>query len=288
VPERAERWLARLTGGVVSSEWFERVARLGYDSKGVVFGIVGILAIARGTGAAGEAEDTPGALEALRELPLHQVLLAILALGLAGYALWRFTQALLDAEDEGMGWIGLGKRAVYLGVGGFYAYLAFFAAGVILGLRNADNGIRDFTATVLGWPGGQILVGLVGAGVVVGGLNEILFALRGKYRDEFRHGRMSGVEKALLMGAGWWGHVGRGAVYGLIGYLVIKAAVTFNPDEAAGLADAFQAIEEQPFGGILLLAAGIAFLAFGVYCGLIALHGEIANEEAVHGSLENR
>jgi hypothetical protein len=288
VPERAERWLARLTGDVVSSEWFERVARLGYVSKGVVFGIVGVLAIARGTGAAGEAEDTPGALEALGELPLHQVLLAILALGLASYALWRFTQALLDVEGEGVGWIGLGKRAVYLGVGGFYAYLAFFAAGVILGLRNDDDGIRDITATVLGWPGGQILVGLVGAGVIVGGLNEIVFALSGKYREEFRHGHMSGPERVLLMGVGWWGHVGRGAVYGLIGFLVIKAAVTFDPDEAAGLADAFQAIEEQPFGALLLLAAGIAFLAFGVYCGLIALHGEIENEEAVHGSLETR
>jgi hypothetical protein len=288
MPERVERWLARVTGGLVSSDWFDRVARLGYASKGTVFGIVGGMAIARGVGAARQAEDTPGAIEMLSEVPLHEVLLATLALGLAGYALWRFTQGLLDAEDEGLGWLGLSKRAVYLGIGGFYAYLAFFAAGVILGLRNDDDGIRDFTATVLGWPGGQVLVGIVGAGVVIGGLNEIVFAVSGKYREEFRRGRMAAWERVLLAGAGWWGHVGRGAVYGLIGYLVIKAAVTFDPDEAAGLADAFRAIEEQPYGGALLLAAGAAFLAFGVYCGLIALHGEIANEEAVHGSLEER
>jgi hypothetical protein len=253
-----------------------------------VFVIVGVLAVARGAGAVREAEDTPGAIEMLRAVPLHQAILALLAIGLAGYALWRFTQALLDAEGEGLGWVGLSKRAVYFGIGAFYAYLAFFAAGVILGLRNDDNGIRDFTATVLGWPGGQVLVGLAGVGVIVGGLNEIVFALSGKYRDEFRHGRMSGLEKMLLAGAGWWGHVGRGAVYALIGYLVIKAAVTFDPDEAAGLADAFKAIEEQPYGGAMLLAAGAAFLAFGVYCALIAVHGEIANEEAVHGSLEDR
>jgi hypothetical protein len=288
VPERVERWLARLTGGIVSSDWFDRLARLGYASKGAVFGIVGGLAIARGAGAVREAEDTPGAIEMLRDVPLHEALLALLAVGLAGYALWRFTQALLDSEGEGVGWVGLSKRAVYLGIGGFYAYLAFFAAGVILGLRNDDDGVRDVTATVLGWPGGQVLVGLAGVGVVLGGLNEIVFALGGKYREEFRHGRMSGFERTLLAGAGWWGHVGRGAVYGLIGYLVIKAAVTFDPDEAAGLADAFRAMEEQPYGVALLLAAGAAFLAFGVYCALIALHGEIANEEAVHGSLEDR
>jgi hypothetical protein len=286
VPERAERWLARASGDLVGSKWFDRVARFGYASKGAVFGIVGGLAISRGVGAVREAEDTPGALEAISDVPLHEALLAILALGLAGYALWRFTQALLDAEGDGFGWKGVTKRTIYLGIGGFYAYLAFFAAGVIFGMRNDDNGVRDFTATVLGWPGGQILVGLAGVGVIIGGINEVVFALRGAYREEFRHRDMAGWERTLLAGAGWWGHVGRGAVYGLMGYLVIRAAITFDPDEAAGLAEGFRTLEEQPYGGVLLVAAGLAFAAFGVYCGLIALHGEIDNEGAVHGSLE--
>jgi hypothetical protein len=286
VPEGVERWLARATGGFVGSAWFDRIARLGYASKGAVFGIVGGLAIARGIGRARDAEDTTGAVEALRDLPLHELLLVLLALGLAGYALWRVAQALLDAEDEGFGWRGLTKRSVYLGIGGFYAYLAFFAVSVIFGARNDDDGIRDFTATVLAWPGGQVLVGLAGVGVIIGGINEIIFAVRGAYRDEFRHRRMAAWERTLLAGVGWWGHVGRGAVYGLMGYLVIRSAVTFDPDEAAGLAEGFRRLAEQAYGGVLLVAAGAAFLAFGVYCGLIALHGEIGNEEAVHGSLE--
>lgn len=286
MPERAERWIARLTGDLVESKWFDRLARFGYASKGVVFGIVGVMAISRGVGAVREAEGTPGALEAISDIPLHEVILLVLALGLAGYATWRFTQALLDAEGDGFGWKGVTKRAIYLGIGGFYAYLAVFAAGVIFGLRNDDNGVQDFTATVLGWPGGQILVGLAGVGVIVGGLNEIVFALRGAYREEFKHRNMAAWEKTLLAGAGWWGHVGRGAVYGLMGYLVVKAAVTFDPDEAAGLAEGFQALEEQPYGGVLLVAAGLAFVSFGVYSAFIAVHGEIDNEGAVHGSLE--
>jgi uncharacterized membrane protein len=286
MPERAERWLARLTGDFVSSPWFDRLARFGYASKGAVFGIVGALAIARGLGASALAEDTPGALEAVRELPFHEVLLGLLALGLAGYALWRMVQGLLDSEDEGTGWLGLSKRAVYLGIGGFYGYLAVWAVAVILGARNDDNGIQDFTATVLGWPGGQILVGIAGVGVIVGGLNEILFAIRGAYRAEFEKRAMAAWERVAMKAVGWWGHVGRGAVYGLIGYLVIKSAVTFDPDEAAGLAEAFQALEEQPYGWALLLLAGAAFLAFGLYCALLAVHREIDGEAAVHGSLE--
>jgi hypothetical protein len=286
MPERAERWLAQLTGGFVSSPWFDRLARFGYASKGAVFGVVGVLAIARGLGSHALAEDTPGALEALEDLPFHEALLGLLALGLAGYATWRVVQALLDAEGEGTGWIGLSKRAVYLGIGGFYGYLAIFAVAVILGADSNDNGVQDFTATVLGWPGGQILVGIAGAGVIVGGLNEILFALRGTYRGEFEHRDMATWERVAMKGVGWWGHVGRGAVYGLIGYLVIKSAVTFDPDEAAGLAEAFQALEEQPYGWVLLLLAGAAFLAFGLYCALLAVHREIDNEGAVHGSLE--
>jgi uncharacterized membrane protein len=286
MPERAERWLALVTGDFVSSPWFDRLARFGYASKGAVFGIVGVLAIARGLGGSALAEDTPGALESVRELPFHEVLLGLLALGLAGYALWRMVQGLLDSEDEGTGWLGLSKRAVYLGIGGFYGYLAVWAVAVILGARNDDNGIQDFTATVLGWPGGQVLVGIAGLGVIVGGLNEILFAIRGAYRAEFEKRHMAAWERVAMKAAGWWGHVGRGAVYGLIGYLVIKSAVTFDPDEAAGLADAFQALEEQPYGWALLLLAGAAFLAFGLYCALLAVHREIDGEAAVHGSLE--
>jgi hypothetical protein len=286
MPERAERWLALLTGDFVSSPWFDRLARFGYVSKGAVFGIVGVLAIARGLGGSALAEDTPGALEALGQLPFHEALLGLLALGLAGYAVWRVVQALLDAEDEGTGWLGLSKRAVYLGIGGFYGYLAVWAVAVILGARNDDNGVQDFTATVLGWPGGQILVGIAGVGVIVGGLNEIFFAIRGAYRAEFEKRDMAAWERVAMKAVGWWGHVGRGAVYGLIGYLVVKSAVTFDPDEAAGLAEAFQALEEQPYGWGLLLLAGAAFLAFGLYCALLAVHREIDGESAVHGSLE--
>ncbi len=271
----------------MASHWFDRFVRVGYASKGAVFGVVGGLAIARAVGVAREAEDTPGALEALRGIPLHEVVLALLALGLAGYALWRFAQALLDAEGEGLGWKGLSKRAMYLGVGGFYAYLSFFTITLVFGPEGDENGVQDFTATALGWPAGEVLVGLVGAGVVLAGVAEVLFAVRGTYREEFRHGRMAAWERVLLTGAGWWGHVGRGVIYGLLGYLVIRAAVTFDPDEAAGLAEGFQALEEQPFGAGLLLAAGASFLAFGVYCALIAMHGEIENKDAVHGSLED-
>lgn len=286
MPERVERWLARLTGDFVASPWFDRVARFGYASKGAVFAVVGGLAIARGAGSGGEAEDTPGAIEAVRDVPLHEVLLGLLAVGLAGYAAWRVVQALLDAEGEGLGWKGLTKRSIYLGIGGFYAYLAFFAAGVIFGMRSNENGVQDITATVLGWPGGRVLVGLVGVGVIVGGINEIVFAVRGKYREEFKRKRMAGWERGAMNVVGWWGHVGRGVVYGLIGYLVIRSAVTFDPDDAAGLAEAFRALEEQPYGGPMLVAAGAGFLAFGIYCGLLALRGEIENREAVHGSLE--
>lgn len=286
MPERLERWIAELTGDLVSSPWFDRLARFGYASKGAVFGIVGVLAISRGLGSQGDAEDTPGALEALQELPLHEGLLVLLALGLTGYALWRMVQGFLDSEGEGLGWIGLAKRSVYLGIGAFYGYLAFFAIGIMFGMRGDDNGVQDFTATVLAWPGGRILVGLAGVGVVLGGLNEIVFALRGKYRSEFERREMSVVERVAMKGVGWWGHSGRGLVYGLMGFLVIRSAVTMDPDDGGGLAEAFQTLEDWSYGWILLLLAGAAFFAFGLYSALLSIHGEIANEEAVHGSLE--
>jgi len=286
MPERIEKATARLTGDMVESKWFDRFARFGYASKGIVFLLVGVLAGARAFGRAGEAEDTPGVLESLQALPFHGVLLVVLSLGLAGYTTWRFAQALLDVEGDGNGWLGLSKRAIYLGTGIFYGYLAVFAVGVLVGMQSEDNGVQDVTASVLGWPGGQILIGIAGLCVIGGGLNEAFFGLSGRFREEFTHRQMAGWEKVALAGAGWWGHVGRGAVYAFIGYLLIRAAITFDPDEAGGLGEAFEELGKQPYGWALLLVAAAAFAAYGVYCGIIAMHGELDNEAAVHGSLE--
>jgi hypothetical protein len=147
--------------------------------------------------------------------------------------------------------VGVSKRAIYLGIGGFYAYLAFFAAGVIFGLRSDDNGVEDFTATVLGWPGGARSWSGRGMGSSSAGSTRSCsrYAAPTGRSSAPAHGDV-GAEAAG--GRRLVGPRGRGAVYALMGYKVVRAAVTFDPDEAAGLAEGFRASRSSRTAGLCL------------------------------------
>ena len=73
--------------------------KFGLIAKGVSYGIVGVLAIKLAAGDGGTATSRPGALHALAQHEFGTVLLVLLAIGLACYALWRLVQA-FAAQDE--------------------------------------------------------------------------------------------------------------------------------------------------------------------------------------------
>jgi hypothetical protein len=115
------------------SPWVERAGRLGLVAKGVIYGIVALLAIQIPLGLGGKTTDRQGALRTVAAQPLGELLLILLAVGLLGYALWRFVQAFLDRDEEGTGAKGLAKRAGYLGRGLLYLGSAVVAFALVVG-----------------------------------------------------------------------------------------------------------------------------------------------------------
>ncbi|HKF93470.1 MAG TPA: DUF1206 domain-containing protein, partial [Gammaproteobacteria bacterium] len=73
-------------------EW---LARMGYVAKGVVYMIVGVLAAMTALGVGGATTGTIGAVSRIEHQPFGQALVGLMALGLVGYVLWRFTQAVM-------------------------------------------------------------------------------------------------------------------------------------------------------------------------------------------------
>src|SRR5918912_3155219 len=131
LPARRARSDARAGRG-----WYAVLARAGLVAKGVSYGLVGVLAVALALGAGGQATSRQGALQKLASHSFGKVVLVLLALGFASYALWRFVQALVEHEDEGgeKGWAKTwGKRAAYIGRGAIYASLTFSTAKILLG-----------------------------------------------------------------------------------------------------------------------------------------------------------
>jgi Domain of Unknown Function (DUF1206). len=248
------------------SPWVERLARLGYATKGVVYILIGALAVLAALDAGGQTTDTRGAFQEIYSKPFGQVLLGAVAIGLAAYAIWRVTQAIVDAEGKGTDLKGIAIRIGYACSGLLHAGLAFSAARLVFGEKegSSEQAHKSRTAQVMQLPFGRLLVGLVGAGFIGFGLYQIYKGYKTKFRKRLEVGAMSKREDKWATRFGRFGLAARGVVFGIIGYFLIVSALHYDPNEVRGLGGALQTLAGQPFGKVLLgiVAAGLAIYGF--------------------------
>jgi hypothetical protein len=262
----AEEKATRITRA--ASPWIERLARFGYAAKGVVYVLIGSITALGAYRGGGGTTDSRGALTHVVHQPYGRVMLGVVAVGLAGYALWRLTQALRDTEDKGSEFKGLAVRFGYACIGVVYAGLGYSAVRLILGHgagKNSDESSREWTALVFAFPFGRLLVGLAGLGVIGFGIYQCYKAFTAKFRKKWKRHEMSERSRALAKRAGQVGLVARGVVFGIIGIFLIQAALRARPEEARGLSGALRALEQQPYGPYVLGAVALGLVAYGFY-----------------------
>jgi hypothetical protein len=258
----------------LSSKWFGRAIRIGHAAKGVVFGMVGLLAARVALGWVGDSPDFAGALEHLADQPLDLLFLVTLTLGLLAYAAWRFAQGLAGMPDAD-GALGLARRAAVIVTGLTYAGFAVYASALIIGVRRQNDGLQEEAAMVMDLPGGVYIVGALGAGVAAAGLYELFVAFTGRYRDEFAGADMHPLERHFAAAVGWWGHAARGVIYCAAGFFALRSAVRFDPDDARGFADTIWEIGRGDYGDLVLGFVAAGLISFGLYSGMLALHRHI-------------
>jgi hypothetical protein len=250
-----------------ASPWIENLGRFGYAAKGVVYIIIGVLAVQAALGRGGGTTDQQGALARVAQAPFGQLLLAVLTIGLLGYAVWRFVQAVMDTENKGSEPKGLLARGFYAGVGVIYLGLAFSALRLVLGSGGGGSSqqTQDWTARLMEHPMGTLLVGLIGAAVIGNGLFQLYRAYTGRVREKLRTDEMDPNQIDWVTKLGRAGYAARGIAFCLIGLFLVLAAVRSNPSEARGLDGALAALAEQPFGPYLLALVAAGLAAYGVF-----------------------
>jgi uncharacterized membrane protein YidH (DUF202 family) len=247
--------------------WIEALGRFGYAAKGVVYLIIGVLAVEAALGRGGATTDQRGAMARVAQAPFGQVLLVVLAVGLLSYAVWRFVQAAEDTENKGSSLPGLLTRALYAGIGLLYVGLAVSALRLLLGagVGSGAQQAQDWTALLLSKPMGQWLVTLVGGAVLANGLSHFYRAYRATFSRKLRLNEMQPAQVEWVTKVGRAGYAARGVAFSLIGIFLADAAMHLEPQRVRGLDGALAALAEQPFGPYLmaLVAAGLA--AYGVF-----------------------
>jgi hypothetical protein len=267
VIKEAKNRIEQIASLVVASPWMERLFRLGYVAKGVVYAIIGWLAASTVFGSGGRTTGTRGALRSLVNRPFGRVLLGFVAIGLSGYVLWRFVQAIMDTENQGTDAKGIIQRLSYAGNGSIYAGLAITAVQIIMGEVDFDNGYgsRDWTALLLAQPFGQWLVGTGGTLVIGVGFYVFYQAYTAKFCRKFKLSEMSDTEKTWATRIGRFGLAARGVVYSIIGFFLIQAARQAKSKQVRGLEGALDLLARQPYGRWLLGIVAIGLIAYGLY-----------------------
>jgi hypothetical protein len=249
-----------------AAPWVERLARLGYAAKGIVYVAVGILATRSAFGPAAAPDGSTDALESLTGSTLGTVVLAIVALGLGGYVVWRLVQSILDPERKGTDLKGIVRRLGLLLSGVLYAGVALSAGRLLLGERGGGNDTAThWTAVALSAPLGRWLVAAAGAGIIAYGALELYRSWAADIGGRLDLSALSESRRRAVWAVGRAGYLSRGVVFVLVGWFAIRAAIRHDANEADGLGGALDALQSAPYGSLLLGVIAVGLVGYGVF-----------------------
>ncbi len=236
--------------------------------KGVVYIIIGALAVDAAFGGGGGEESMSGAMARISHAPYGRALLVLIAAGFLGYAVWRIVEAWTDPEARGDDAKGLTIRASQLVRG--LIYLALTAEAVRMAINpfgqqsaGGDQGTQHWTAKLIGSPAGKWLAIAIGIGVVIYGLVALWRAWAARLTKELALTGLGARARRWVIGVARFGIAARGVVFGIVGVSLVRAGWNANPSQAHGTAGSLRTLSAG--GQWLLAVVAFGLIAYGLY-----------------------
>jgi hypothetical protein len=180
-------------------------------------------------------------------------------------AIWQLTEAIWGHHGASSRSHRARRRVASVGEAAVFGVLAYSAIMVATS-GSAPSGQQTLTAKVLALPYGQILVGVVGAVVVVIGGFLVHRGIRRKFLEDLDFSSAGPTGRRVATRLGQIGYPALGVAYGTVGVLIVVAAVTHNPNSSGGLDTALKTLAAQPYGKVLLALVAAGLACFGAYC----------------------
>jgi len=247
---------------VDKSEKLVWLARLGYFARGLVYALLGYLAISS-AGSSAVKQGQAGAMEYIHEIPGGTAVLFISALGLIGYALFRLSTAVLDTARHGSDAKGIAVRVGHMCSFAIYLGLSWTALRFAMGSKaHADSRTQDMAATALTYDLGSVALGVVGVGLVAAALFQIKEAITLGFMK-----RVSARAPGYTCWLGRAGYFTRGLVFLVMGWSLIRSGWLESSREALSLGDAITDLRDI---APLYLAVAAGLILFGVFSMIVA------------------
>jgi hypothetical protein len=257
--------MSALSGAVKRSPWMQAWARFGFASGGIVYVIIGVLAILVATANYSRAPGPEGAIGHINAQPFGHILLALVTAGLFGYAAWCFVQAFFDSDQDGRDWKGIAIRIGEFCSGLAYLSLAVLALHHMEGKPAEGNAAAHWTAKLMVYSWGSSIIAVIGVVLIMVGVGLVVYGTQEKFCKYLRLSLANASDRDWIIRFGKCGYSAQGVVLCIIGGFLVSAAVHSNPGEARGLDGALQWLAQQTYGPWLLgiVAAGLG--AYGLF-----------------------
>ncbi len=263
--------IGQSTQHAMQNKQIELISRLGLVIRGIVYFVPGVLAVRWAMGQNQRSMSQSSAIDLIGQQPMGRAMLVVVAIGLAGYAMWGLVRAIFDPQGRGHAPTGIAQRFGY--AMSAVAYLSLFYATVLLltgGMSRVEQH-QDMTFGLLARPFGAVIVVIIGLCWIFGsGIAQILVGWRREFERDLAVDQMSRSQRRWVLGFGRVGLIGRGTVFTVIGGLLVAIGLHLHASSNAGLDGALLELAHQPFGRALLAAAGLGLMAFGVYSAMCA------------------
>jgi uncharacterized protein DUF1206 len=251
---------------VSDSRFMSGLGRAGLAARGVMYVLIGTLAVLVAFGQAGHEADGSGALRLVAQTPFGGFALWLLVAGFSGMALWGLSEAVSGASGPD------GRKAparlAALGRAVVYGFVVFSILKYALGVgapESGDQRSKDLTAEAMKLPGGQVFVALVGAAFVGGALALAYSAVKKKFLKTLDLAAVSLTTRRAVERLGQVGGIARGTVFAMVGVFLVVSAAQYQPGEAKGVDSALRAVARAPAGPFLLVLVAAGLITFGVY-----------------------
>lgn len=265
-PSRGPEGPARIVRRYSRPRWLDALARFGLVIRGIIYFVPGVFALEWSFGLRHQPMDPVSVIALIGRQPLGRALLVLVAIGLAGYAVWGVVRALQDPLRRGHSPAGLALRFGYAMSAVAYLGMLIATVRLLTGGQHSAAVPRDWTLALLARPFGGVIVAIIGLCWIFGsGIAQIITGWGKRFERDLTLERMGRVERGWAVGLGRVGLVSRGVVFTLIGVLLVAVALRLRSESSAGLEGALLELTHQPFGRALLGAAAVGLMAFGAY-----------------------
>jgi Domain of Unknown Function (DUF1206) len=261
VVTRTRRYASTSARRAANSGPLRFLARAGFLARGVMYVVIGWIALLVAFRKTSQQADRTGALHELSSTPVGAAALWLLVIGFFGMALWRLTEVLYGGRKASSRLASLARAVIYAVIG--YGVLKYvIGAGAP---ESSNQQSVDLTATLMRHPGGQALVVIIGLAFIIAGLVLGYQAWQERFRKELELGRMRARTRRIVEWLGKVGGIARGIVFVTAGVFLVVAAVRSQPQQAKGLDSSLRTLAATPAGPWLLVLVAIGLIMFGAF-----------------------